>query len=800
MDFYILTESAAHFGAQQSAYKYPLLTILDKAGDFVFSISHGYTMDSFSPGSRYKHSFQFKSNYQVRDKHILESDFYRTSSTKISIRFQKAVQSKTKLVVNLGKSLLSFFWMYEEIFPLAFDDFDQFIVGKRARGQSASPMFAYFFNALHILIGRFAHLELSTQAFKAYHGLGLAPYHVVSNPSLWFLPENPDELSAYSEALKSASDTAIAFGNLPCPPNCEICFDSAVCLVCRSFYALNSSGECDWGYSFPDSFTNVFGRSGITSDHSTKTKMPMTGLDTDSAGYSRMRLYIELEKTVPALTGTDEATCYIENNLGERVYDYINWNFNNKSVSPYSDYSVPLENRLSKIKIKPQNSLTSISKGTCEIHTFTSYYFKPTCEPEYLSTPSLKGYLGLKFCAGVYVNVTDSPYMITPEAGFTPGDYDYVIPVPGTSGFVYGKCKNNCKCWDGDLHTSKGYNSCFVNPSTGNICEGSKLINYSLDKSRQACVDTAVIDAFKSCEPNCDVCDSVKTCTKCSQITHNRNFLDLDFYGLYCGSCHVDCLSCYGASSSDCWCSSTQFGPGNTRFDFDFNLCLPVAHCGSNCADCRSTGCVACGPDHYFDDVRSKCHHVMSLNCMFRNGIHDCIDCLPGQYLESGTCRKCSSNCRVCFAATCSVCSDGYLLIENKCISYYFLATAQTVKQLDLPQDVHISKINTRRSILGIRYRIHFIYLPAVESYVEYDDFIRLTSEPTTKFKTNLEHSNYLQALAVQCNMNGFTAKQFNTQCDASTDSHAIATVTSNITSKKVCSELLPGCAQCVSQ
>ena len=801
VDFYILTESPAHFSAQQSQYNYPLLAVLDKLGNSVFSITHGYISSPFSPGTSYMHSFQFKTNAITKNKAVLEPEFYKTTNSMLLIRFHKTHQNMTRLIIYFGKTNTDHEWMFDHLISLPFDDFDQIILGKPKKGQSSSPIFAYFFNALHIFTGKYRLFYSSSQAFKAYHGLELVPYHAQTNPYLWFLPENPDELSAYKEALKSATDTSIIFRNLPCPTNCEICFDSVVCIVCRPFNDLNPSKECIPAHGFSHLFADLFGRNGIRMPYHITDKIPMTNIDTDSTGYSRMRLYYVLDKPIPALTATDEATCYIENDLGKPIYDTINWNFNNKSVSPYSEYRFSQENKQFQIKVKPETSLTTITKGTCEIKTFMAFYFNPTCESEYLSTPSLKGYLGLKFCTGVYVNVTDSPYMITPEASFTPGHYDYVIPVPGTSSFVYGKCKNNCKCWDGDLHTTKGYNSCFVNPSTGKICGDSfGLINYSLDKSRQACVEKAVIDAFKSCDLTCNMCDSAKTCTKCSQIAQNRNYLGLDFYGLYCGNCHADCLSCYGASSSDCWCSSTQFGPGNTRFDFEFNLCLPVANCGLDCIDCRSTGCFACRPDYYYDNTNSRCRHVMSKNCMFRNSLHDCIDCLPNEYLDSGTCRKCSSNCQVCFAAACSVCSDGFVLVENKCVSHYFVASARTVYQLGLPQDVHVSRIGIRQSFSEIRYQIHFIYIAPVGSYIGYDRFVNMANEPKTKFSTSLQYKHHLQSLEVLCSISSIASNSLLHFCDASTDSHAIATATSAVRADELCNKFLPGCARCISQ
>lgn len=801
VDFYILTENRNHFDSHCSLYHYTLLTVLNKSGSTIFSFSHSCKNGSLSPGNSYMHMFSLDGGSTKKFGEIHESEFYKTNNIFILFQFHRTVQNRTQLYVYFAKDESSKILLMNFNFGLPFEEFDQIILGKHATDQVTSPLFAYFFNALHILLNRQSYFDSSTQAYKAYHGFNIVPFHVQSNPFLWFLPENPDELSAYNKTLKMTSETTITFQNSSCPNNCEICFDSQFCVICRSSFILDSSNECKLESSQNHFYMDHFGRNWIQSSTNHKVnENPLIDIDHDSSGYSQIRIDYFLNIETSILTNTPEMTCYIENNFGQRVNDIINWNFNNLDVLPFTSFQASKENSEYQIKIQPQSQLTSISDGTCEIIQINAYYFNPTCESESSLTPSLKGYMGFKYCTGAYVNITNLPYMITPEIDFTPGFYDYVIPVPGTSSFMYGKCKNNCKCWDGDLHTTKGFNSCFINPNTGDFCENSfGLINYSNDESRQACVDVAIINALRICNYRCDICDSSKTCLMCTNSARNRNYLDLDFYGLFCSSCHSDCLSCYGSSSSDCWCSSTKFGLANTRLDFDFNLCLPVAKCDLNCVDCRLTGCFKCRFDYYFDTSKNACIHILSKNCWFRDKNLSCIECLPNHFLDSGKCRKCSSNCQLCLEKTCILCKKGYVLFEKKCLSYYFLNSEQNVKKLSLPPNFHFNKIDSKINFSNIRYIIHLIFWSTIKLYIPYDKFVKMEEFSTTNLYTSLQYKIFLQNLIVLCNSNFIQQQSRLNNCDRFI-TKAVANKNSEINIDTICNQLLPGCARCISQ
>jgi hypothetical protein len=512
-------------------------------------------------------------------------------------------------------------------------------------------------------------------SFYAYHGLELIPYHSQKFANLWFYPENPTELGIYNSQLSNNNYHEMEFNKIGCPTHCEICFDLNSCEVCKPWFFKKPDGSCIYDEGLSVGLYSPMGRSYIKNIDST-TSAEKINFDY-SGNKSFLAVWIEVDKDGNTLISTDKKYCEIKNENNEVLTDFINWKFNNCPISPYYEYYIVAGNYKQLLKIDVTKNIAQISPGDCALlYNFESSFHSGECLTEYFTSESLKGYLALKFCDNAYINISNLDNMIFPEKTVDIKNNEYKIPIPGTTSFAYGKCKNNCRCWDRDINTEKGYNSCFPHPDTGEICpDGFGLLNFSLDESRQGCVSNAFLDTFQlviettTCDPNCSVCNGNNECTKCVDSNFNRNYISEFSDALYCGTCHSSCFSCSGPNEADCLCQKFDPVMKTTLFESNFNLCRAKVLCSENCVSCGLEGCKECRSGYYFNIAEDKCKPKLSRKCQFYDPEKECITCPINRFFRNQACLKCPLNCQFCFFGICSVCSDGFILINGSCVS-----------------------------------------------------------------------------------------------------------------------------------
>ncbi|EDR29708.1 hypothetical protein, conserved [Entamoeba dispar SAW760] len=78
-------------------------------------------------------------------------------------------------------------------------------------------------------------------------------------------------------------------------------------------------------------------------------------------------------------------------------------------------------------------------------------------------------------------------------------------------------------------------------------------------------------------------------------------------------------------------------------------------------------GCVLCNHGYYLSN--GNCIQVNLPNCIEHDQTGSCIQCITGYFInDKGLCQSCPPNCIECIANKCSICEDGYYLINETCI------------------------------------------------------------------------------------------------------------------------------------
>ena len=240
-------------------------------------------------------------------------------------------------------------------------------------------------------------------------------------------------------------------------------------------------------------------------------------------------------------------------------------------------------------------------------------HFTPYCETT-RKAKSLKGASNFRFCENYFFDITYNKYMIYPSLFVPDNTFYYQMRVPGTTHILYGKCTNNCICWDGNLDTVKGYNSCFPDPVTNKKCPaGYRLRKYSFEEYREGCVPEV------SCPLSCATCNSNSECLSCRNDMFSKNTISPLSGTVYCGECSQGCLSCSGPDASQCNCFqdpnqslelfvSFSINQSSVVFDRVSNTCMYPVECVENCLSCVSTtSCKTCRENYRFDSSQSKC-------------------------------------------------------------------------------------------------------------------------------------------------------------------------------------------------
>ena len=149
----------------------------------------------------------------------------------------------------------------------------------------------------------------------------------------------------------------------------------------------------------------------------------------------------------------------------------------------------------------------------------------------------------------------------------------------------------------------------------------------------------------KGCADHCNSCDS--PCTKCE-----TGFF---YSGGSCFKCDPACSSCDARGSSSC----VSCAPGYVKVR---NTCKPS--CPANCATCDQP-CTVCDRGFYkFELGCAECKH----SCLECRGISECTVCKDGYSLVQGSCiTGCSPHCISC-DSPCSLCENGFYLYMNNCV------------------------------------------------------------------------------------------------------------------------------------
>ena len=627
--------------------------------------------------------------------------------------------------------------VYKNIF---FSNKWKMIIGHKRAPFSISRI-AYFYNSFAIVENttflnqnnldyRFSKESLSPFSFEKY--------------TLWLPPENPILLKEYESKLQNTPPDLLLFQMDGCPANCEICQNTLICLVCRSQYQLTSTRTCkvNKGYAKDEFYLTsarhqVFGKSETIFFQDYIFSNFMTGF----SDFSLLIIDVDFDKSFLDHAPAFSYVCYFRFFLtSEVIVSQLKWRFCNLNESPYNYFETSKDNYNFQVIKKNDPIYDSLESDYCKINSVSATFYDPNCE-QLLRVPSLKGAANLNFCENLYFDITYKRNMIYASKSIPSNDfYYYQIPVQNSSNILYGKCRNNCNCWDGDLYTSKGYNTCIPDPITNKKCKvGYRLKKYSLSEIYEECV----FDVF--CPSTCNRCNFRGSCLECADSTFNNNYIDYYYESLFCRSCSTDCLACSSSSTSDCHCHKDQFGLGNPA-DFDpvFHLCYPEVKCPVNCIECSSSDtCDLCRSNLYFDPNTKTFKRDYSKFCSIIDKDSEtklCFECLEGNYLtEKNVCRSCPSNCLHCLDSnTCIVCNDHYAKYLGKCFNYSpFIENI--LKQIDpsIPTKDYFD------SFERFGYQIIEAYNTGVNAVINYSYFLAVKQ----KFMYPMTKSEYLKYL-----------------------------------------------------
>ena len=298
--------------------------------------------------------------------------------------------------------------------------------------------------------------------------------------------------------------------------------------------------------------------------------------------------------------------------------------------------------------------------------------------------------------------------------------YYYQIPLPGTTHIFNGKCRNNCNFWDGNLHTTKGYNTCIADPVINKKCFGNtRLRKYSISGNFEECVNDFL------CLSTCNECDQNKNCFSCVNETFNRNIISSVSKTKYCGECSENCLACSGPNKKDCNCFDDHYGTDSSAyFNTDFFLCRSTnLKCLESCEICTSSGlCTACNKNHVLNLNLNKCETPKNRSCQIYEGItrEKCLLCMVSNSFDldnnNSFCFRCSANCLHCKDFfSCLVCKDGFRQANGMCINY-----SPFIQNLDIEVEPLLSHREGFYGYKVIDYQIDFFFRSDMNSILDY--------------------------------------------------------------------------------
>jgi hypothetical protein len=380
-----------------------------------------------------------------------------------------------------------------------------------------------------------------------------------------------------------------------------------------------------------------------------------------------------------------------------------------------------------------------VSTDHCSLTSIEVTHFTPDCT-NISKHKSLKGALFSRFCNNIYIDISNNPQMVYANNNVPNNAHYFQIPIPGTSVILYGKCKNNCKCWDPSLPKEMGYNSCLIDPAFGSQCApGYRIRKYDYNDLYQECVP----DWF--CPDECVSCASNGKCLLCEESQFNFNFVSVFEDYLFCEDCSPGCLSCSGPNQFECTCHQDNFR-GTAVYDSAFRLCLPGFTCTTNCADCNINGvCVKCN-EKYQMTPSGNCERINTKGCgvFHKNEESNCLDCSEGFFLnEQKKCVKCPSNCLQCRSSSdCFLCKNKYTLVKGKCISYSpFLGRIIEQGKVSFDDNDILNQNN-------IKYDKNYFYVD--EGFILKYEVLNNLKSSKKVFDSETKYSEYLETLSVQ--------------------------------------------------
>ena len=201
-----------------------------------------------------------------------------------------------------------------------------------------------------------------------------------------------------------------------------------------------------------------------------------------NSAYPFLLLRFDFIQTTFSTVSPNDFMCFIlsPNNL-EIIQSQIKWRFSNLNESPYTEFESSIDNYKYQ-EVRENNPVYDIiDSRTCNLDTILANFYTPSCDSLYKMI-SLKGAVNLSFCGNLYFDISYKRQMIYPSRSMPDNGYYYQIPIENSTNILYGRFRNNCNCWDGDLNTTKGYNSCFPDPVTGQKCRhGYRVEKYSVN-------------------------------------------------------------------------------------------------------------------------------------------------------------------------------------------------------------------------------------------------------------------------------------------------------------------------------
>jgi hypothetical protein len=695
------------------------------SADFTSNVSYFFFIDVYVQG------------VLTQSKRFLSDSFYHLKRNLLRFRMNKNMgnvitsvffENLTQGVTQIGENIT---------IPVNMSDWRRLYIGHKDAPFSFDNI-AYVFSSMHVFGDKYPFID--NGVYNAFSKNTLTPtFSTEEDYWIWTPPQDPKAKEVYTKKLEESGLKYILFQSGARPDNCETFFNELSCLVCRVGYVLDEHSKCRKvdesssssaylrsarqmildGVSFFENFDNDLSKSQI------------------NTGYFLFELFYQPRTS----TNNNGPMCQWKNTQNEVFDHHVDWDFEstppNSKPQLFKEFQKSFSNN--SHQILQRAGPISISTNTCQMTSSSVTHIIPNCDKLKLQK-SLKGGITMSFCDNLFFDIVNNKHMLYATTQMPTNKYYYQLPIPGTTNILYGECQNNCNCWDGNLLTSKGYNSCFLDPQTNQICKsGYFLKTISIDPLLQECAQTPV-----SCHPSCKTCDSYYACTSCQNPAHEINFTSPFSGSLFCRDCAPKCLTCSSFYNDTCLCFEDQFGEYATAtFDADFRLCQSSLICPRNCLKCRNnTSCDECKPFHEFDKKKNACVIIDKNECLIsqENSTQTCLECPLTTFKDArNRCIRCPANCLHCENSKCLVCKKGFRLYNNFCVNFSpFLPNLisnifPVLGNQELPQLYRL-----------LQYDITSFFYPKTDSIYDYD-YIKITNKKDFEFESQKKLNEYFR-------------------------------------------------------